>query len=421
MPKDDDHKRPAAGEEDFAAMFAESERAEKGRPRARRDQPKPGDRVRGKIVSMGREAVFVELEGGGEGMLDPADLLGPDGTMGAAVGEAVDAIVVENPGFGRAMVLRRGLGRGGDVRADLAQAAAAGIPVEGTVTAVIKGGVEVNVAGLRAFCPISQLDLRHVDDATAFVGQKLSFRLTRYEDDRRGPNLVLSRRALLEDEARARGAETRAKLTVGAVLPGVVTALKDFGAFVDLGGVEGMLHVSEIGFSRVTRPADVLSVGQRLQVQVIRIEKRADAKRPEQIALSLKSLETDPWEDAATRFPEGTRARGTVTRVAPFGAFVELAPGVEGLLHVSGLAEGADGAGAGRPLRHARDAVKPGAALDVTVTAVDRERRRISLALASTEEALDSEARAAADRAGGSHGLGTLGDLLAAKTKPPRK
>jgi small subunit ribosomal protein S1 len=376
--------------------------------------------VRGKIVSLGREAVFLELEGGhGDGMLDPADLLGPDGRMTAAVGDIVDAMVVENAGIGRALVLRRGIGRGADGRADLANAQALGIPVEGTVTAANKGGVDVNVGGLRAFCPISQLELRHVDDASVYVGQKLEFRVTRYEDDRRGPNVVLSRRALLEEEARARAVETRAKLTVGAVLPGVVTGLKDFGAFVDLGGIEGMLHVSEIGFQRVARPADVLSVGQRISVQVLRIEKRDDPKRPEQVALSLKSLEEDPWEAALVRFPEGSSARGVVTRVTPFGAFVELVPGVEGLLHISQLAEG--GSQGGRSLRHAKDAVKPGAELDVTITAVDRERRRVSLALTSREEGVDPEGRAAAARAGAPQSLGTLGDLLKAKPPGPKR
>jgi small subunit ribosomal protein S1 len=410
VAKDDD--RAPTQEEDFGAMFAASERS--GDQRRRRDRPKPGDRVRGKIMSLGREAVFLEVEGGhGEGLLDPADLLGPDGAMTAAVGQSVEATVVEDQGIGRALILRRGMGRGADARDDLAQAFAHGIAVEGTVTAANKGGVDVTVAGLRAFCPVSQLDLRHVEDAAAFVGQTLSFRVTRYEDDRRGPNIVLSRRALLEEEARSRATETRAKLAVGAVLPGVVTGLKDYGAFIDLGGIEGMLHVSEIGFQRVTRPADVLAVGQHVSVQVIRIEKRDDPRRPEQVALSLKALETDPWEAAAQRFAEGSRARGTVTRVAPFGAFVELVPGVEGLLHISALAEGEGGGG--RSPRHAREAVKAGEALEVTVISVDRARRRISLALASTEEAVDAEARAAADRASAPSSLGTLGDLLKAK------
>jgi small subunit ribosomal protein S1 len=407
-------------EEDFAAMFAESEKANAGQRRRRR-QVEAGDRLRGRIASIGRDTVFVELEDGlGDGMLDLAELRDGDGKLTIAIGDPIEAFVVEGGGGraagGGAITLRRsglGAGRGADARAELALAFQGGLPIEGTVTAANKGGVEVNVAGTRAFCPISQLDLRRTEDAAPFIGQKLAFRITRLEEDRRGLNVVLSRRALLEDEARARATETRAKLTVGAVLPGVVTSLKDFGAFVDLGGIEGMLHVSEIGFQRVTRPADVLAIGQRIVVQVLRIEKRDDPKRPEQVALSLKSLERDPWEDAAAQLAEGSTARGAVTRVEPFGAFVELLPGVEGLIHISEL-------GGGRPLRHARDAVKPGETLDVSVTGIDRERRRVSLALATRREALDDDARAAAQRAAAPSRLGTLGDLLKNRPAPKR-
>ena len=396
-------------EEDFAAMFAESEKADKGKRRVAPVQA--GDRVRGRVTSVGRDTVFVELDDGrGEGMLELGELRDADGQLSIAAGDPIEATVVEGGGGrGEAMVLRRSLvAKGPEARADLQRAFELGLPVEGVIAAVNKGGVDVTVAGLRGFCPISQLDTRRTEDASALVGQTLQFRITKYEEDRRGPNLVLSRRALLEEEGRARAVETRAKLAVGAVLSGVVTGLKDYGAFVDLGGIEGMLHVSEIGFSRVTRPADVLSIGQPVTVQVIRIDKKNDPDRPEQVALSLKALAADPWEEAAARFPEGTRVAGTVTRVEPFGAFVELAPGVEGLVHVSAL-------GGGKPLRHAREAAKPGDRLEVTVIAVDRERRRLSLAPAGESEAIDAEARGAADRAAGSAKLGTLGDLFKLK------
>ena len=257
-------------EEDFAAMFAEYEQANKGKRRV--PTPQPGDRVRGKVTAIGSGTVFVELDGGqGEGMLDVVDVRDGDGKLTVAVGDSIEASVIEG-GQGQALVLRRGMARGPDARADLARAFELGLAVEGTITAVNKGGVDVTVAGMRAFCPISQLDTRRTEDASSLVGQTMSFRITKYEEDRRGPNLVLSRRAILEEEGRARAVETRARLAVGAVLPGVVTSLKDYGAFIDLGGIEGMLHVSEIGFSRVTRPADVLTVGQAVSVQAIRIE-----------------------------------------------------------------------------------------------------------------------------------------------------
>jgi len=164
---------------------------------------------------------------------------------------------------------------------------------------------------------------------------------------------------------------------------------------------------------RGTRSVDVLSVGQSVTVQVMRVEKRDDPKRPEQVSFSLKALERDPWLDAAAQFPAGTTTRGQVTRTESFGAFVQIAPGVEGLLHISEL-------GAQRPLRHARDAVKPGDALEVTVLALEPDKRRISLGLAGREQGVDDEGRAAAARAsgggqGGKGGMGTLGDLLKGK------
>jgi small subunit ribosomal protein S1 len=401
-------------EEDFAAMLAASE-ARAGK-RARRPRFEVGDKVRGKLASIGQEVTVVEIDGGGEGTLETLELRDEGGQLTVAAGETIEARVValgERQGF---VSLRRsaGVARG---RPALAEAAAAGLPVDGLVTGVNKGGVDVDVAGVRGFCPISQLELRQVADAGAYVGQRLSFHVTRYEDDRRGANLVLSRRALLEEEARARASVTRDKLALGAVLSGVVTAVKDFGAFVDVGGIEGLLPASEIGFSRGSRPADVLAVGQAVTVQVARIEKRDDPKRPEQISFSMKALERDPWSDAVDTLRAGAVVRGPVTRVEPFGAFVEVSAGVEGLLHISELSNK-------RPLRHAREAAKVGEVLEVTVLAIDAERRRISLGLGEQAEGVDDEGRAAAARAagpsGGSRGMGTLGDLLKNKL-PDRK
>ena len=408
-------RKPPEGEEDFAAMFAASERQQSRAPRPRFAI---GDRVRGTIVSIGQEVAVVEIAGGGEGTLETLELRDATGGLTAKVGDTLDARVValgEKQGF---VTLRRGAGHGGGAggRSNLAEAATTELPVENVITGINKNGFEVDVGGVRAFCPLSQLELRPVDDPAAYVGRRFEFRVTRHEEDRRGTNVVLSRRALLEEEMRGRAEQTRGKVVVGAVLPGVVTAIKDFGAFVDVGGIEGLLPASEISFERSTRPADVLTVGQPVTVQVMRVEKRDDPKRPEQVSFSLKALERDPWLDAAGLFTPGTIVRGQVMRTESFGAFVQLAPGVEGLIHISEL-------GAQRPLRHARDAVKPGDALDVAVLAVEPDKRRISLGLAGREVGVDDEGRAAAARASGGgqgqggKGLGTLGDLLKGKLR----
>ncbi len=403
-----DQTRPEAPSEDFAAMLAASERQEGG-GRARRPRMAVGDRVRGTVLSVGREVTVVELAGGGEGTLETLELRDENGELTVAVGDSLEARVVAIGEKAGIVSLRRGAGRAAGSRTDLAEAATTGLPVAGLVTGVNKGGLEVDVGGVRAFCPISQIELRPVADPAVYVGQRLEFRVSRYEDDRRGPNVVLSRRALLEEEMRGRAVETRGKIVEGAVLPGVVTALKDFGAFVDVGGIEGLLPASEIGFQRGARPSDTLAVGQPVTVQVLRIGKRDDPKRSEQITFSLKSLERDPWQDAAAQLAVGSTVRGKIMRAESFGAFVEVAPGVEGLLHISELASK-------KALRHAREAVKPGETLDVTVLAIDPDKRRISLGLGGREEGVDDEGRAAAVRVSTTSGsMGTLGDLLKAK------
>jgi small subunit ribosomal protein S1 len=205
------------------------------------------------------------------------------------------------------------------------------------------------------------------------------------------------------------------------VLPGVVVAIKDFGAFVDLGGIEGMLPASELGFARGQKPSEVLTIGQPLEVQVLRMEKTDDPRRPDRISLSLKSLSRDPWDDVPTRYAPGTKVTGKVAKVEVFGAFVELEPGIEGLLHISemsGEKAGDNNPGKPRSVRHAREAVKPGESHEVTVLSIDRERRRISLGLGDrTADIEPADLEAAARMAGPTGKLGTFADLFNARKR----
>ncbi|WP_428267321.1 30S ribosomal protein S1 [Haliangium sp.] len=391
-------------EENFAALLDEYEPVQP--TPVRRDEISVGDRVRGRVVSVGSEAVFVELGTKAEAMLERDQVTDADGQVTVAIGDEIEARVVDMRGA--TPVLRVSAGRGPDARAELAQAHAHGLPVEGVVSAAVKGGVEVQVAGLRAFCPVSQLDQRFVEDATEFVGQKLEFRIIRYETERKNPNIVLSRRVLLEEATRAQAEETRTRLHPGAVMRGTVTTMKPFGAFVDLGGIEGMVHVSEIGFGRVEHPSDVLHQGQEVEVQVLRIEQTGDKKRPERIALSLRALAEDPWDDAVARFGEGAEVRGKVMRLQQYGAFVELMPGVEGLLHISRL-------GADRRVQHPSEVLRVGDEIDVTVLEVKRDERRISLGRKAVEDAAAASAAEVEAYRPKSSGLGTFADLLKKK------
>ena len=394
--------------EDFASLLAEYDAQHPVSKKSR--GPKTGDLVKGRVVTIGHEAVFIDLGAKSEGAIDLAEVRDANGKITVALGDELEARVVSTDDKTGTFLLRKTMGRGPDGKNELEQAFAHQIPVEGVVTAINKGGVDVMIAGVRAFCPISQLDARRTEDASGFIGQKLQFLITRCEPGRgRDLNLVVSRRSLVESESRARAEAMRGQLEVGAIVEGKVSTIKDYGAFIDLGGVEGMLHVSEIGFQRVGHPSEVLSVGQTVTVQILKMEKSTDAKKPERISLSLKSLSQDPWKETAARFVEGVRASGKVLRVETFGAFVELAPGVEGLLHISEL-------GAGRQIRHAKEVLKPGQAVEVKVLAVDAERRRLSLGLAGPigMTADDDREEGAARTVEKAH-LGTFGDLFKKK------
>jgi small subunit ribosomal protein S1 len=366
---------------DFAQVLAEFEQEAP----ATSEGPTVGEKVSGHILSIGEESVFVDLGAKSEGTIPVAELKDAEGNVTVNVGDSIEATVTgTNPESGTIELRKKAGGKGkkaAEVVPEIRQAFENGLPLEGTVTGLNKGGAEVQVYGMRAFCPLSQLDLRYVADPQQYVGQKLTFKVARLEEGNRGgrgPNIVLSRRALLEEEQQTRATETREKLQIGAILKGKVTSLTTYGAFIDLGGIEGMLHVSEIGHARTSHPQDVLAIGEEVEVQVIKIEKGKDEKRPERISLSRRSLERDPWRDAAERFTEGTVVTGRVMRLETFGAFVEIAPGVEGLVHISEM-------GAGRRLNHARDAVQLGQDVPVKVLGVDTAKRRISLSISAAQ------------------------------------
>lgn len=392
--------------QDFAALLHAFER-EQARPA--RGEPKVGDRVQGIVVAIGEDQVFLDLGGKSEGVMATAALTDPDGRLRVAVGDSLEARVSGRDPASGALRLGPQQGRSLHGVAELEDAFRNQLTVEGQVTGVTKGGLEVQIAGQRAFCPASQADIRFVEDLQTFVGQRLSFRITKHEGGRH-LNLVVSRRLVLEAEQQARAVETRARLAVGVTLSGTVTSLKDYGAFVDLGGVEGMIHLSELAYGRVKHPSEVLSVGQPVEVSVLRIEPGTHPRQPEKIALSLRALSRDPWADAAERFPVGARVHGVVTRLQPFGAFVEIEPGLEGLVHLSEL-------GANQRLTHPRERLEAGALVEATILGIEPEKRRLSLTLDTTKGTDPGDARIAADYGKPKPGFATLGDLLGDRLK----
>ncbi len=392
--------------EDFEALLAELDN--------RREDPEIGEKVTGTVVSIGEEFAFVDFDAKSEGTVAREELADENGSLSVAVGDRVEAMVSAVDASGN-FTLRVKPGRGEAMRSELRLAWQQKLPVEGLVSAVVNGGVEVTVAGQRAFCPISQLDDSFVDDPAEFVDRRLDFRIQRYEETGRRTNIVLSRRVLFEEEKERRAAELRERLEVGAVLEGSVSSITSYGAFVDLDGLDGLLHVSEMSHRRVEDPRELLTEGQKIEVQVLAIEPPKKVGRSgggskdtgERISLSTRALEQDPWHDAERRFAAGTLTGGLVTRLETYGAFVELAPGVEGLAHVSRL-RGEE------HVRHARDVLQLGQSVKVRVLGVDLEKRRISLAL-EPEEVTDetaAEIESYRRKSEDAQGFGSLGSFF---------
>ncbi|HEY2774500.1 MAG TPA: S1 RNA-binding domain-containing protein [Candidatus Binatia bacterium] len=404
---------PGEGDgESFAALFeASQDRKSQAQPAAR---IKAGDLISCRVLAIGQSSVFVSAGDKAEGAIDLAEFRDPaSGELRVAVGDVIQATVIDDGGRSGSAVLTRMLGRTGHAAAELEQALELAVPVEGLVTAETKGGFEVLFGSVRAFCPGSQIDLRRTAERAAasdYVGKRFAFRVLKVEND--GRNVVVSRRDLLEEQAAEEAAKTWQQIHVGAVLEGTVRSLRDFGAFVDLGGVDGMIHVSEMAWSRVKDPSELLELGQRVRVQVIKVGE-TDAKGRATIGLSLRALAEDPWSTLASRFPAGTTIRGSVTRLESFGAFVQVEPGVEGLVHISKIA-------LERRLNHARQALSVGQDVEVTVLAVDVEARRLGLSMVeeagkarSAElEAEKREQQQVMQAHRGSGSLGTFADLL---------
>lgn len=341
-----------------------------------------GDELSGVIAKIEDENSFVEYGSRDEAIIRTSELKGPDGEMRYKVGDPIAAFVVA---AGDEVQISRGLSRQ-DAEADLLyQAYKAGLPVEGRVDAVNTGGLGVTIEGnVRGFCPISHVDTQYVKSAEEYRGRTLTFKIIDFRHQ--GRVIVLSRRALLKAEQDKAAGLVRSQLKKGAQLAGKVKRLESFGAFVDLGsGVEGLVHVSEVSHRRVGHPEEVLAVGQQVQVEVLRT-KDLGKRRKERIALSLKALEKDPWQAIKEQFAAGTVVAGTVDGLEDFGAFVELADGVRGLVHVSEIAD--------RRISHPREVLALGEAVKVVVLEVDVRRQRLRLSIAQVD-ALESKAHLA--------------------------
>jgi small subunit ribosomal protein S1 len=394
-------------EEDFAVMFEASLKAKRF---------ERGETIEGTIVAIGPEVAFVNVGGKGEAVVELDELKNEDGVLEVAVGERIQAMVVSTEG---GLTLSRKLARSAASARQLEDAFHAGLPVEGRVERAVKGGFEVRIARQRAFCPMSQIDIERNTAPADHEGHVYTFRIIEYKEG--GKNLVVSRRALQKEEQQARAAEIRRSIVPGAVVTGRVVSVLDFGAFVDLGaGIQGLLHVSEMGWSRVSHASEVVTPGEEITVKVLRVD-----EQPQRIALGLKQLAADPWSTVQARYEVGQVRPGRITRLAEFGAFVELEPGVEALAHASTFAA------TGRPDGWART-VSVGMTGGFEILSLDLEKKRIGVALvlegaaegsaaaasSPDEELRDYKARVDAES---SQGFGSLADKLRGALEPRGK
>ncbi len=326
----------------------------------------PGERVHVTVLDVAAGYVTLDLGAKIAGFVNVVDL--PEGQDLPKPGDTLDLVFVEMKEGAARFTGKIIAAAGAAVNESLRMAYDAKLPVEGTFEKEVKGGFEVTVCGERAFCPFSQIDLYRdpARDNAALVGTKSAFLVTEYDPEEH--TLVVSRRAVLEKERDDRKAALRAELREGDLRDGTVTRLMPFGAFVDLGGVEGLIPLREISWDRNVKPEDILAPGQQVRVAVL----SADWEN-EKFTLSLKSVQANPWDEFVADFGPGQVVSGTVTKLMDFGAFIQLVPGVEGLIPIGRL-------GNGRRLSHAREALTEGQPIDVKIESIDPERRRISLA-----------------------------------------
>jgi len=350
---------PDGGNDDFRRLFEESLRA-----------VKPGEVVRGRVVGVGRDQVTVDIGYKSEGQIPLSEFTTRDGEVTVREGDEIDVFFDADEGEHGGIVLSRSKAEQAKVWRDIEEAFQNNGVIEGMIVGKVKGGLKVDV-GVAAFLPGSHADIRPARNLDRFIGQRGHFAVLKF--NRARGNVVVSRRAVMERERAQLKQETLKVLEEGVILEGIVKNITDYGAFVDLGGIDGLLHVTDMSWGRVNKPSDVVSVGDRARVVVLKYD-------PERgrVSLGMKQIMPDPWSSVAERYPVGARVHGKVVSLADYGAFVELEPGIEGLVHVSEMSWT-------KRVTHPSKVLEVGQPVDVMVLDVDTANRRISLGLKQAE------------------------------------
>jgi len=331
---------------------------------------KEGDVVHGKVLTVDEDNVQIDVGFKSEGFVPTWEFMDEEGTILVKPGDSVDVLVEESEDHSGRVVLSKEKADRLLVWDEISRAYKADEAVDGVVIARVKGGLAVDI-GVKAFLPGSQVDLRPVRNLEQVVGQKLQFKIIKF-NKRRG-NIVLSRRALLETERQKLRLETLETLAPGQIVDGVIKNLTDYGAFIDLGGIDGLLHVTDMSWGRVNHPSELFNVGDEIKVKVLKFD--PDSER---VSLGLKQIQPDPWIDASMRYGIGRRIQGKVVSLAEYGAFIELEPGIEGLIHVSEMSWT-------KRIKHPSKVLSVGDEVEAVVLDVNEKERKISLGMKQIE------------------------------------
>ena len=330
----------------------------------------PGQEITAEIVAITNDCIFIDLNEKSEGVLDRAELNNDKGECTVKEGEKIKVFFLGDKGGEMRFTTKIS---GDKANATMLENAYKnGIPVDGFVEKEIKGGYEVKIGSSRAFCPYSQMGFRQKDSAEKFIGKTLTFRIQEFKEN--GKNILVSNRAILEDEHKSQLEVLQNKLKVGMKVTGTIISIQNYGAFVDINGFQALLPVSEVARNRIDDLSEVLTVGQTVTVEIIRTD-----WDKERVSVSMKTLQADPWDNAAEKYHVESKHSGSISRVLDYGLFVTLEPGIDGLVHISEITEENHNT-------NLRVKYKVGQAFDVEVISVDMDKKRIGLKPASSKE-----------------------------------
>lgn len=363
----------------------------------------PGEKVEGIIIKVTDEWVFIDIGSKSEGYISTKEFEDDEGNVTVEEGGTIDAYFLS--ARDNEMLFTTRLGGDAMGKEHLKDAFRSGIPIEGHVENEVKGGYEIKIAGnIRAFCPYSQMRMVRSENQEDYTGKNMTFQIIEY--DEKGRNIVVSNKHIYEKERQKRKEVLMENLREGMTVRGEITSIRDFGAFVDIGGIEGLIPVSEISWSRVENINTVLSLGQKVDVIIKKLNWEED-----KYSFSLKEVIPNPWNEIDLKYPEGSRHKGKVSRLTSFGAFITLEPGIDGLIHISEL-------GKGKRIMHPRKVLEENQAIEVKVSKIDKDGKRLSLEMIREEydsDEGDYEKHISVVQEESSKPFGTLGDILRAK------